>query len=218
MPYPIASLPYPFGRRLRQLLSPTELLSLQIASGSLENNEHLLPIQTYQSVPQLGIRKLDDDTVELKWFQDNKGYERNGSNVYNGKYLLLESLDESNLSDPIFDYVWLENIPTLALDDCTITESFLTKLSHKLVKVSDLSVYSWSDGQFFNDGEKFSLIFETFPLIEGCDFKYSLVKGWVKHMIDYGKTNLKELCIIDNNPWNLFCFTAAEMHQFVKVR
>uniref|UniRef100_A0A7E4ZXQ2 F-box domain-containing protein n=1 Tax=Panagrellus redivivus TaxID=6233 RepID=A0A7E4ZXQ2_PANRE len=218
MPYPICTLPYPFRRRLRQLLSPTELLSLQIATGTLKDNKHLLPIQTYHSVSELLIEKQNDDTVGLKWVKNEQIYEHNGSNLFTAIYLCLDNLNELDLSDPVFDYVWLGNIPKLVVLGCTITKHFLTKLSHKLVKVSDLSVYSCSDGQFFKDGEMFSLIFETFPLIEGCDFKYSLVPGWVQHMVEYGKTNLKELCIIDNKPWNLFSFTAAEMHQFVKAQ
>uniref|UniRef100_A0A7E4W4R7 Uncharacterized protein n=1 Tax=Panagrellus redivivus TaxID=6233 RepID=A0A7E4W4R7_PANRE len=34
MPYPILTLPYPFAKRLRQLLTPLELQQLQIAAGN----------------------------------------------------------------------------------------------------------------------------------------------------------------------------------------
>uniref|UniRef100_A0A7E4WA40 Peptidase_M16_C domain-containing protein n=1 Tax=Panagrellus redivivus TaxID=6233 RepID=A0A7E4WA40_PANRE len=42
MPYPILTLPYPFARRLCQLLTPEELENLQIAAG--HKTRHLKPI------------------------------------------------------------------------------------------------------------------------------------------------------------------------------
>uniref|UniRef100_A0A7E4VPI8 F-box domain-containing protein n=1 Tax=Panagrellus redivivus TaxID=6233 RepID=A0A7E4VPI8_PANRE len=218
MPYPIASLPYPFRRRLRQLLSSTELLSLQIASGNLENSKHLLPVQTYRSVPQLCIGNLDDDTVELKWFQNDQFYDHNGSNLLNSPALFLDSLNESNMSDWVFHYVWLANISSLEVANCTITEQFLTKLSCKQLKPTTFSIQSWSEKQFLDDGTKFSYIFTTFPLLETCYFQYSLVPGWVKHMVEYGKTNLKRVYITENDFHKLFSFKAVELYQFVKAQ
>uniref|UniRef100_A0A7E4UPS8 BPI2 domain-containing protein n=1 Tax=Panagrellus redivivus TaxID=6233 RepID=A0A7E4UPS8_PANRE len=45
MPYPILTLPYPFAKRLRQLLNPFELEQLQIAAGHTVTNP-LKPIVT----------------------------------------------------------------------------------------------------------------------------------------------------------------------------
>uniref|UniRef100_A0A7E4V3E6 F-box domain-containing protein n=1 Tax=Panagrellus redivivus TaxID=6233 RepID=A0A7E4V3E6_PANRE len=217
MPYPIATLPYPFRRRLRQLLSPNELVQLQIATGSMEDNKDLLPLKTYYSISSVRMQRVSDSYFRFRWSTSNQVI-KDGLHLLSPKYLYLDNFTESDTSSRFFHHLWPSNVIELIINGSTITKDFLTKLSQKQLNPKILNINTCSDLLFTANDTKFSHFFKTFPLLETAVFQYFLTSGWVRHMLGYGKTHLKDLYIADKNFDRLFSFKSAELDEFVKAQ
>uniref|UniRef100_A0A7E4ZW92 FBA_2 domain-containing protein n=1 Tax=Panagrellus redivivus TaxID=6233 RepID=A0A7E4ZW92_PANRE len=216
MPYPIATLPYPFRRRLRQLLSPAELYQLQIATGSLDDNKDLLPLQTCNFIENLVFEK-DDTKIALIWAKSfAEKIKLSGNNLYNVKNVHLGNLNESTLSDLEFHNVVTTNIANLHIVGCEVTIHFLASLSRRKVKPTFLKIHSWSS--LCTGTAKFSQLFEVFPTLEECSFKNFLMSGWVESMVDYGRTNLEVMSIWNSNFRIMVDFKPVKLYQFVKCQ
>uniref|UniRef100_A0A7E4ZXN3 Cytotoxic translational repressor of toxin-antitoxin stability system n=1 Tax=Panagrellus redivivus TaxID=6233 RepID=A0A7E4ZXN3_PANRE len=82
MSYPINTLPYPFKKRLRQLLTPVELYQLQKATGRLDKNHHLLPIMKVRKCRLLFTTTTPDDELIVQW-QNSGPYRVNANSMKN---------------------------------------------------------------------------------------------------------------------------------------
>uniref|UniRef100_A0A7E4V8K8 Uncharacterized protein n=1 Tax=Panagrellus redivivus TaxID=6233 RepID=A0A7E4V8K8_PANRE len=218
MPYPINTLPYPFKKRLRQLLTPAETLQFQKATGHLENKHYLLPIQKYQQCWRVAI--TTDKKLTSSWCLDDSdsvGLSMElGPCMYRPKHIHLHNVLETHLSCPIFDYVLFDSADTLTLSDIVITESLLLALAAKKLKLTTFANAVPFPEVFDVDAPRLHAYFDAFPTMTGCFRPCPAYEGWLQDLIEINKPNLKYINIASDDIEKLFSFCYEDMSKLFK--
>uniref|UniRef100_A0A7E4ZQA7 F-box domain-containing protein n=1 Tax=Panagrellus redivivus TaxID=6233 RepID=A0A7E4ZQA7_PANRE len=182
MPYPILTLPYPFAKRLRQLLSPFELQDLQIAAGHTVINP-LKPIVT--SYKDYGVLFQGNPTA----ITTGQLYRISMNNVmpFISYYLInnyLYCVDKLELRD-MTTIVWenmnlnslLIKVPYINIESSHISNDLLESVAKVTVKVRKLEVYNCR----IDEDVTIAPIINTFPHVTNISINKAYF-GWLNDL------------------------------------
>uniref|UniRef100_A0A7E4V061 F-box/FBD/LRR-repeat protein n=1 Tax=Panagrellus redivivus TaxID=6233 RepID=A0A7E4V061_PANRE len=212
MPYPIHTLPYPFKKRLRQLLTPVELHELQKATGPLETNHFLMPIQKNRKCECLIFRKMVDNKILLDTIPTFE--KRNFSDVVEAPYLSLKNFDEKAISIHFFNFVQFQKVRILELHLDITTVPFVIAMAQKRMQLTHLNIYFATEAS--ESQLRLPVFFKAFPAVLHFSFMLYAYKGWVKDILDCKMFGLEQLTIMSTNFDKLFSFCPEEVYQLVK--
>uniref|UniRef100_A0A7E4VXT2 F-box domain-containing protein n=1 Tax=Panagrellus redivivus TaxID=6233 RepID=A0A7E4VXT2_PANRE len=205
MSYPILTLPYPFAKRLRQLLDPFELEELQKAAGPYVRNE-LKPI--------VESRKMDVvfmSAYVLSYMVKHMNAPH--ANLIN----CLESLNLLHLTSSDFENATTTQLlirtKRIGFFECHVSNALLNKLSKIVVRPF---ILEFRYSHRFDEDVKFSTIIKIFPSVcwIGLGKAYS---GWLDDLIST-RTLFKAIEIFHDNFDELFSFKPAELYDYVKTQ
>uniref|UniRef100_A0A7E4WDF6 F-box domain-containing protein n=1 Tax=Panagrellus redivivus TaxID=6233 RepID=A0A7E4WDF6_PANRE len=214
MPYPILSLPYPFAKRLRQLLNPFELQCLQAAAG-YNVNTGLKPL-----VVSHLIKSLDFKSVVTNAPNANPAYV-----LYNNQNsLTIPKKGQLIISSSMLSFFYMSNdaLKTLNTDNLIIGTSLIVlqhcHISNDFLKnVSKMAIIQPSQLDMRNsvnvdEDVKFSTILDIFPRITYVALRKSY-SGWLRDLSNTGK-KFHVVELFHNNFEEMFNFCPEELYTF----
>uniref|UniRef100_A0A7E4ZYM9 Pectinesterase n=1 Tax=Panagrellus redivivus TaxID=6233 RepID=A0A7E4ZYM9_PANRE len=133
MPYLILTLPYPFAKRLPQLLNPVELRNLQIAAGHSEGS--LKPIVLTCNVY---IASFNGNTSDFISVGQQKVVKIHNNKVFcKCEYAFFIALSEVVVENYYFNNThYAANVVTFK--HCKVSTKFLENVAHKLTELTEL--------------------------------------------------------------------------------
>uniref|UniRef100_A0A7E4ZSZ5 F-box domain-containing protein n=1 Tax=Panagrellus redivivus TaxID=6233 RepID=A0A7E4ZSZ5_PANRE len=216
MPYPILTLPYPFARRLRQLLDPFELELLQHAAGNAVTSE-LKPIvvshkgdravfeQVFEHFPNpIPVYKL-----KLHCDQITLNISKKDQKLIKCEIVEFSELSNSTLENFNLDQLMV-NVVRITFRKCHISNAFLEKVSKIVLHPRGLDMGYCTN---IDEDVKFSTILKIFPYVN-CVAIGTSYFGWLDDLVSTGR-QLDIVEVLHNNFEEMFSFRPDELYEFV---
>uniref|UniRef100_A0A7E4URL5 F-box domain-containing protein n=1 Tax=Panagrellus redivivus TaxID=6233 RepID=A0A7E4URL5_PANRE len=209
MPYPILTLPYPFARRLHQLLSPDELENLQTAAGP--DISQLKPIAQSLKMDYASFTLSDFNVVTLTISNYNDVVTMASCNplIVKCKHLYVQCLNADIFKKCNFMTKLYLTAEQLHIDRCTVDMKLLTAIASIVNGVKRFETVN------VENDVKLAGIFELFPRITNI-FMPHAYKGWLGDLLRQNVTGLMELSVKHTDFDELFSFRSEELYQFVQ--
>uniref|UniRef100_A0A7E4W812 F-box domain-containing protein n=1 Tax=Panagrellus redivivus TaxID=6233 RepID=A0A7E4W812_PANRE len=211
MPYPILTLPYPFAKRLRQLLNPFELKELQRAAGSCVRNE-LKPIVKSCNMTAVRIIPKGKNDCILKCVDNDMTISKVNQLLVNSLLgLWCVFLNNSNFENATTTQLSIRAV-TIAFYSCHITKTVLRNVSKIAIGARRLDFRS----SFIDKDVTFATIIAAFPTVN-CMTIEKAYSGWLHDLKD-AKKDFREVDITHDNFDELFSFKPADLYDYITVR
>uniref|UniRef100_A0A7E4ZYJ5 F-box domain-containing protein n=1 Tax=Panagrellus redivivus TaxID=6233 RepID=A0A7E4ZYJ5_PANRE len=213
MPYPILTLPYPFVKRLRQLLDPFELKELQRAAGPYVRNE-LKPIVKSCKKDFINICSKDKNDYDVDWLHMKiKIPEVNQFLIDCTTELKFYHMTNSNFEKPTITQVFIK-ADIIRFLSCRISNAMLRN-------VLKIAIRPWYlDFRYSNTGidedVTFSTIVDIFPSVK-CITMGKAYFGWLDDLINTRK-RLDAVEIFHDNFDELFSFKPADLYDYFRAQ
>uniref|UniRef100_A0A7E4WDR6 F-box domain-containing protein n=1 Tax=Panagrellus redivivus TaxID=6233 RepID=A0A7E4WDR6_PANRE len=216
MPYPILTLPYPFARRLCQLLNPEELENLQIAAGY--NTRHLKPIIQLIKTQTAGINN-ENSNVTLYFTETRNNHKLTRSKTDEAPFLKVESLFLFKLTKSLFEKSCFTHLfiitEQLNFCGCEITVDFLKMIALRIPQIYDVTWLKFVCRCQIDKDVKLPFIFNTFPNVKVFEINYAY-NGWLTDLLDLNVVNQRGFSLLHKNFDELFSFNADELYYFIQ--
>uniref|UniRef100_A0A7E4VKD7 F-box domain-containing protein n=1 Tax=Panagrellus redivivus TaxID=6233 RepID=A0A7E4VKD7_PANRE len=208
MPYPILTLPYPFAKRLPQLLSPLELQNLQIAAGRFDGQ-----LKPDVLACNFDCAIFNGDTSDIITIPMRKVVKlHNNKIICNCEYVFFESLSNAVFENDHFNNThYAASIVTM--ERCKVSTKFLENMAKKLTELTELHIEDESE---VDKSIKFPTIFNLFPF---CKFLAitTAYNGWVRDLVDASiSTKIKRLTIEHGDLDELLSFDSDDIQSLLE--
>uniref|UniRef100_A0A7E4UQX5 F-box domain-containing protein n=1 Tax=Panagrellus redivivus TaxID=6233 RepID=A0A7E4UQX5_PANRE len=219
MPYPILTLPYPFAKRLCQLLSPSEVQELQIAAG----HNVIDPLKPFvSSIQNYGLSLYGIATTDPHAINTCQAYLSSPGNVFSSTNLTnirrdsvrysVEVLLLLNMSNTALKNLNLrsQQIKTYLIDinSSHVTNDLLKNVARTTVGCEYLTVYD----NRFDENVTFDTIVDNFPRLNTLILNYAYC-GWLSDLTNARK-NLNLILRFDSFE-TVFSFRPEELYDFI---
>uniref|UniRef100_A0A7E5A282 FTH domain-containing protein n=1 Tax=Panagrellus redivivus TaxID=6233 RepID=A0A7E5A282_PANRE len=213
MPYPILTLPFPFARRLCQLLTPEELQNVQIAAG--HEIEKLKPI--VKSIENKDtLFHFADSKIECVDFNEHSevlSYLTEDSTLVKCKTAMFQTLTGSTFKNIDLTKIHLKT-EELTFTMCNISIDILKSIASRIPakhEVREFLLFQTRTDENIN----FPLVFGLFPNLKKIRFNQAY-EGWLDDLSNINVVQLEYLCVQHTKLNELFHFKPEELLGFIK--
>uniref|UniRef100_A0A7E4URE3 F-box domain-containing protein n=1 Tax=Panagrellus redivivus TaxID=6233 RepID=A0A7E4URE3_PANRE len=216
MPYPILTLPYPFAKRLRQLLNPLELSELQKAAGhdvinTLKPILKTLNVYTVFFGPHFNNDHKVNFTDGLYYGTTLISFSKNDHYFIKCDHAVFYDISDTALENFNINQKILMDAIRVEFRDCHVSIDFLTILSK--IFVEPLLQFDARRCHQVDEDINFSTILNIFPHITYIALQKAY-SGWFYDLVSTGKKfHVVEVFNFDFK--NLFSFEPEQLYDFV---
>uniref|UniRef100_A0A7E4ZWC7 F-box domain-containing protein n=1 Tax=Panagrellus redivivus TaxID=6233 RepID=A0A7E4ZWC7_PANRE len=211
MPYPILTLPYPFAKRLRQLLNPFEIEELQKAAGKTVISP-LKPIVTSCKVDTIEFKQnpMNDHAYGLYHRKNHISLPEKDQYFIKCVVARFSDMSEGALNTLKTDQLLIK-LKRINLEGCHISHAFLRNVSKMMVVQPTQLDMRFSPA--VDEDVKFSTILDIFSCLTHIALKTSYF-GWLDDLASTGKKfHIAE--VFDDNFEKMFSFCPKALYNFV---
>uniref|UniRef100_A0A7E4UV52 F-box domain-containing protein n=1 Tax=Panagrellus redivivus TaxID=6233 RepID=A0A7E4UV52_PANRE len=218
MPYPILTLPYPFAKRLQQLLSPFELQNLQIAAAHFKGP--LEPVVMTSKVYRITFEGDTSDVINLTVACNSLDMKTKTVNIGNEKVVYqCPHASFNSLSNAVFDNICFNNLyyaaKIVCIKYCKVSLKFLENIAARF-KITNLRDLYIREGNEIDNDVKISTVYKMFPFLKTLSIA-TAYNGWIRELLDPDFTTEIEYLLLRHDSLDeLLSFNTVDFHRLVE--